>query len=110
MELSQGMTERIPLKLSPRTASRAHELPFAWLRGIAAAAGRDEGTEALAMQFYRVELGEQRRLQGVMAHHVKQSDGTQPATTELLHTMSDDSIFPFSILAGVEKGAKNRQV
>ena len=28
-----------------------------------------EGSEALAMQFYRIELGEQRSLMGVMEHH-----------------------------------------
>ncbi|ETW87664.1 hypothetical protein HETIRDRAFT_448126 [Heterobasidion irregulare TC 32-1] len=32
-----------------------------------------EGSEALAMQFYRIELGEQRRLMGVMAHHSRES-------------------------------------
>lgn len=30
-------------------------------------------TRALAMQFYRIELGEQRRLMGVMEHHSKES-------------------------------------
>lgn len=30
-------------------------------------------TRALAMQFYRIELGEQRRLMGVMDHHSKES-------------------------------------
>ncbi|KAG8864412.1 hypothetical protein FRB97_005054, partial [Tulasnella sp. 331] len=33
----------------------------------------EEGTEALAMQFYRIELGEQRRLQGLMDHHSRQT-------------------------------------
>ncbi|KAJ7674457.1 hypothetical protein B0H17DRAFT_1140585 [Mycena rosella] len=33
----------------------------------------EEGTEALAMQFYRIELAEQRRLMGVMEHHSRES-------------------------------------
>ncbi|KAF8823928.1 hypothetical protein HHX47_DHR9000350 [Lentinula edodes] len=33
----------------------------------------DEGMEALAMQFYRIELAEQRRLMGVMKHHSAES-------------------------------------
>jgi tyrosine-protein phosphatase 2/3 len=110
MELSQGITERIPLRLSPSVASRVREIPFVWLRNIVRKAGHDEGTEALAMQFYKIELGEQRRLQGVMAHHSNQSDlktssaekGKVPAA------VTSDGIFPYSIIAGVEKGAKNR--
>ncbi len=68
-ELSHGMTERIPLTLSDTAMARVQELPFSWLRDIASHAGEGDSTEALAMQFYRVELGEQRRLQGVMDHH-----------------------------------------
>ncbi|KZO99813.1 hypothetical protein CALVIDRAFT_534237 [Calocera viscosa TUFC12733] len=34
---------------------------------------RPDGGEALAMQFYKVELGEQRRLMGVMEHHTRES-------------------------------------
>ncbi|KAG6919491.1 hypothetical protein DXG01_005750 [Tephrocybe rancida] len=66
----------------------------------------DEGTEALAMQFYRIELAEQRRLMGVMEHHSKESGRHVhvPPVTELLSGAN----FPFSITAGVEKGAKNR--
>ncbi|RDB29255.1 Receptor-type tyrosine-protein phosphatase gamma [Hypsizygus marmoreus] len=63
----------------------------------------EEGTEALAMQFYRIELAEQRRLMGVMEHHSKESGrlGAEGVT----HA---SRVFPFSITAGVEKGAKNR--
>lgn len=117
LELSHGITERIPLKLSPRTASRTHELPLPWLREIATAAGREDSTEALAIQFYKIELDEQRRLQNVMAHHTKQShnshDKTHDEKNKLVvqqHSADENSGFPYSILAGVEKGTKNRQV
>ncbi|KAJ7239020.1 hypothetical protein B0H12DRAFT_1326729 [Mycena haematopus] len=33
----------------------------------------DEGTEALAMQFYRIELAEQKRMMNVMDHHSRES-------------------------------------
>ncbi|THH12170.1 hypothetical protein EW145_g171 [Phellinidium pouzarii] len=111
IELSQGITERIPLRLSPGVASRARDLPLAWLRNIAASAGRDEGTEALAMQFYQIELGEQRRLQGVMAHHSMQSSTVDPSRDVEANDEEKnekDAPFPFSIIAGVEKGTKNR--
>jgi hypothetical protein len=67
----------------------------------------EEGTEALAMQFYRIELAEQRRLMGVMEHHSKESGLSfpQPSTGA---NGSKPLKFPFSITAGVEKGAKNR--
>ena len=110
IELSQGITERIPLHLSPSLLARISELPFTWLRGIATIAGQDEGTEALAMQFYRIELGEQRRMQGIMAHHSMQS-GTEDSTesdASIVPDKKEDAPFPFSITAGVEKGTKNR--
>ena len=110
IELSQGITERIPLHLSPSLLARISELPFAWLREIATIAGQDEGTEALAMQFYRIELGEQRRMQGIMAHHSMQS-GTEDSTesdASIVPDKKEDAPFPFSITAGVEKGTKNR--
>ena len=80
------------------------------------AADIEEGTEALAMQFYKIELAEQKRLMGVMEHHSKESAPNmvesikrkgkgrkekKRATTEPLE-------FPYSITAGVEKGGKNR--
>ncbi|KAH8103253.1 hypothetical protein DFH11DRAFT_1655328 [Phellopilus nigrolimitatus] len=111
IELSQGITERIPLRLSPTVASRVRELPFAWLRDVVTTAGRDEGTEALAMQFYRIELGEQRRMQGVMAHHSTQGSDTvdvKEGEVRITEDVQNDAPFPFSILAGIEKGAKNR--
>jgi hypothetical protein len=93
LELAQGITERIPLELPAEVRARADELPFRWLRELARTAGADEGAEALAMQFYRIELAEQRRLTGIMQHHSRE-DAAGP--------------FPYAITAGVEKGAKNR--
>jgi protein-tyrosine phosphatase len=63
----------------------------------------EEGTEALAMQFYRIELAEQRRLMGVMERHARESglctnSGAKQASLS----------FPYSITAGIEKGTKNR--
>ncbi|KZT42753.1 hypothetical protein SISSUDRAFT_1116753 [Sistotremastrum suecicum HHB10207 ss-3] len=98
-ELSQGITEHIPLELPPTVRARSHELPFAWLRRIAQK-DADEEMEALAMQFYRIELAEQRRLVGVMDHH--SSEGT------VSHMENQTVPFPFSITAGIEKGTKNR--
>jgi len=204
VELSHGITERIPLKLGRNAKDRIDDLPFAWLRELGRWAGSDgegpddednfdgesgsgsgsgisrgdhsgmssdseedsgsdqehaighcvrmnippmaptfsptdhaattpedaqaEGSEALAMQFYRIELGEQRRLMGVMQHHsresgriigegeakghkskskrVKRSKGTGRSSRGK-HGSRD---FPYSITAGVEKGAKNRSV
>lgn len=188
VELSHGITERIPLRLPRRIRQRIHELPFRWLQdiarkaeartppGLSARSARtvtdvfpssgsdsdvefpsprlpllspaadpdpadvDEGTEALAMQFYRIELAEQRRLMGVMEHHSKESETTvgehadKGKRSKIHHevevdenlreravTLGHDSLssipepkldgdFPFSITAGVEKGAKNRYV
>jgi len=136
-ELSQGITERIPLRLPRRVRRRISDLPFCWLQGIARrsatrpriateamdsdlssedesedeinAADVEEGTEALAMQFYRIELAEQRRLLGVMEHHSKESGPTlsDPALDKAKKAPETPD-FPFSITAGIEKGAKNR--
>ncbi|TFY57587.1 hypothetical protein EVJ58_g6930, partial [Rhodofomes roseus] len=74
----------------------------------------------LELQFYRIELGEQRRLMGVMEHHSLES---QPGTGDVgagaagvVPVVSGDpgekameeEDFPFSITAGLEKGNKNR--
>ncbi|KAG7450794.1 uncharacterized protein BT62DRAFT_962637 [Guyanagaster necrorhizus] len=110
LELSHGITERIPLKLTTHAKQRIADLPFSWLRTIALRTTSDletdaeESMESLAMQFYRIELAEQRRLMGVMEHHSRES---------LVHNYSERNgvpvkPFPFSITAGVEKGAKNR--
>ncbi|KAF9569789.1 hypothetical protein CPC08DRAFT_756770 [Agrocybe pediades] len=126
-ELSHGITERITLRLPRRVRRRIPELPFPWLQDIARKAASapdehhhtsessssesedddgvnpadvEEGKEALAMQFFKIELSEQRRLMGIMEHHSKESGQfVAHATT---------TPFPYSITAGVEKGAKNR--
>ena len=182
LELSQGVSERIPLTLPASVRERIDDLPFRWLRHVArraAPASKDytpldrsaenteedtsssssfssssssacdsdpdttpplfspdgprqpedlieEGTEALAMQFYRIELGEQRRLMGIMQHHssesgrVMTSSSGTPSSEEILeapvprvrHHKSrlnrTEVSFPYSITAGVEKGTKNR--
>ncbi|KAG2142598.1 hypothetical protein BD769DRAFT_1348957 [Suillus cothurnatus] len=135
LELSQGITERIPLRLPRRIRRRIKDLPFRWLQDIASRSALrpihssfpgetsvesgsessddphesdpdsndpdvEEGAETLAMQFYRIELAEQRRLRSVMEHHARESE-TLPSTPV-------QGAFPFSITAGVEKGAKNR--
>ncbi|KAF9234974.1 hypothetical protein BU15DRAFT_78523 [Melanogaster broomeanus] len=172
MELSQGITERIPLRLSRRVRRRINELPFRWLQDIAcrsavrhtASSSRspsstalesgsessddphtsdpdendpdvEEGAEALAMQFYRIELAEQRRLRTILEHHSKESEVAGAAATGRPYTVFESGAvgaidrapggdsasmsvkavpgtspiaFPFSITAGVEKGTKNR--
>ncbi|KAF7970968.1 hypothetical protein HWV62_22501 [Athelia sp. TMB] len=59
----------------------------------------EEGTEALTMQLYCIELEEQHRLLGVMEYHSKESG---PVRVE------KGKEFPFSITAGMEKGEKNQ--
>ncbi|KAF7310464.1 hypothetical protein HMN09_00588800 [Mycena chlorophos] len=77
----------------------------------------DEGTEALAMQFYRIELAEQRRLMNVLEHHARESGETVAVPSKVVKpfpredgsrkgNLADNH--PFSITAGVEKGSKNR--
>ncbi|KAJ1311520.1 hypothetical protein OPQ81_010005 [Rhizoctonia solani] len=111
-ELSHGITERIPLELSKDVISRKDEIPVPWVREIVENSDREKGIEALAMQFYRIELGEQRRLQGVMSHHSKESQSLQGNNSHQTGAPTNDShthdSFPFSIIAGVEKGTKNR--
>jgi len=169
LELSQGISERIPLTLPSNVRERIDDLPFQWLRHIARRAAPaeteysppgsshedamlspfssedlstsdtdpsvtgtpprttqlvEEGTEALAMQFYRIELGEQRRLMGIMQHHSQESGhvmkgssseeslsglplGEKPKAPRTARGAREVQ-FPYSITAGVEKGAKNR--
>ena len=85
----------------------------------------DDLTRALELQFYRIELGEQRRLMGVMEHHSMESQasivgagavsvssagvvpvGASEPKGEKAKDKEGD--FPFSITAGLEKGNKNR--
>ncbi|GBE78664.1 hypothetical protein SCP_0115550 [Sparassis crispa] len=69
-------------------------------------ASADELTRALEVQFYRIELGEQQRLMGVMEHHTGESRGLSSAQAVLKERANQD--FPYSITAGLEKGTKNR--
>ncbi|KAH8992080.1 hypothetical protein EDB92DRAFT_1991275 [Lactarius akahatsu] len=196
VELSHGITERIPLRISQIAKNRIDELPFLWLRELGRWAGADEdasdaedhfegmsgsgmsgedhsdsssdsgddsgsgreyaggydhtdppapapaifptnvsammlddpqaeGSEALAMQFYRIELGEQRRLMGIMEHHSRESGRVMEGETKGSKSKKRSKLrskgmgrssrgkhgsreFPYSITAGVEKGAKNR--
>ncbi|KZT08918.1 uncharacterized protein LAESUDRAFT_712524 [Laetiporus sulphureus 93-53] len=83
-------------------------------------------TRALELQFYRIELGEQRRLMGVMEHHSRESAtlvaagaGVSVSSAGIVGPGSgkekkeeekETEVFPFSITAGLEKGNKNRPV
>ncbi|KAF8633973.1 hypothetical protein AX15_001151 [Amanita polypyramis BW_CC] len=121
IELSHGITEQIPLCLPRHVRHRISDLPFRWLQDIARRSATQswrvnssvdisdsegvdpaavaEGAEALATQFYRIELAEQRRLMSVLEHHTKES-GKDSVPSSIS--------YPFSITAGIEKGDKNR--
>ncbi|KAI0770943.1 hypothetical protein BD413DRAFT_613474 [Trametes elegans] len=104
-------------------------------------ADADDLTRALENQFYNIELGEQKRLLGVMERHslesgkviqegggVRGAVGTVPpgkvaegrpllgvsvsgeSDPQTAASVGEDAIssFPYSITAGLEKGAKNR--
>lgn len=82
----------------------------------------NESQDLLANQFYRIERGEQKRLQNVMdvlskgsSHHPeKQRTFSHQAMRNaddierLMTDKEDNGYYPFSITAGVERGAKNR--
>lgn len=103
----------------------------------------EELTRALESQFYNIELGEQKRLLGVMERHsmesgkvIQEGGGVRGALgafpqgksaqgkpsvsattvgqvdTEDAAAVGEEAMasFPYSITAGLEKGAKNRQV
>nr|QDK64586.1 tyrosine protein phosphatase PTP3 [Ganoderma lucidum] len=98
--------------------------------------GADDLTRLLESQFYRIELGEQKRLLGVMERHsmesgkviheapgvrgfvgivppghgksVPGSAGSGSSSSAGAVEPEPASPFPFSITAGLEKGAKNR--
>jgi rhodanese-related sulfurtransferase len=107
VELADGVGDKIPLLVSDYVFSRRHDLPFQWFRDLLLQAeSPDHGAETLALQFYRIEVGEQRRLQGIMSHHSRQNPHPKP-----IHRPSTaPAQFPFSITAGIEMGTKNRSV
>ncbi|KAL7421980.1 phosphotyrosine-specific ptp2-like protein [Cryptotrichosporon argae] len=134
LELSHGgITERIPLALPESVTERANELPT-FLRSLVEMPEKDS-MDKLADQFYQIELGEQRRLQSVMSWHTQGSGALLPdgagrgvgrtgagGASEQVEKDADEvdrlvewgggahrtKYFPFSITAGVERGAKNR--
>ncbi|OSX68094.1 hypothetical protein POSPLADRAFT_1108046, partial [Postia placenta MAD-698-R-SB12] len=93
LELAHGAGssgEPIVLRLPRRVRRRVGDLPF----DSQSPSSAEDLTRALELQFYKIELGEQRRLMGVMEHHSKES-GTQASAGGI-------------ITAGLEKGNKNR--
>ncbi|BEI98530.1 hypothetical protein CcaverHIS631_0308290 [Cutaneotrichosporon cavernicola] len=122
LELSHGgISERIPLALPDSIKRRCNELPK-FLRNLVCMKDADS-QDVLANQFYRLERGEQERLQGVMnvlskgcrARGLPQAspaDGKTLCADDVERLMADgadqDNYFPFSITAGVERGTKNR--
>ncbi|KAG1722996.1 hypothetical protein EDD22DRAFT_962091 [Suillus occidentalis] len=125
LELSQGITERIPLRLPRRVRRRINDLPFRWLQDIAGRSALrpshsssfpgemsvgsgsessddphdsdpdsndpdvEEGAETLAMQFYRIEVAEQRRLRSVMEHHARESEVSAYAAAGQAYTLGE---------------------
>lgn len=119
LELSHGgITERIPLGLPDSVMRRANELP-GFLRDLVTLPDKDS-QDLLAKQFYRIERGEQKRLQSVMdvlskASHEPEtrSIADEPLRNadeieRLMTEQGDNGYYPFSITAGVERGTKNR--
>ncbi|KAG9293654.1 hypothetical protein G9A89_018991 [Geosiphon pyriformis] len=87
-ELSVGITETIPIRIPEGIKIDRSKLP-AFMDNLVYSEG---GRGKLARNFHDIELTEQRRLQSLMLHNSNQ------ATADC----------PFSISAGMEKGAKNR--
>lgn len=71
----------------------------------------DEGMEALAMQFYRIELAEQRRLMGVMKYHSAESGviNSQQRDTEGSVDSTDESMDSRSQNMSLEDTANGNQ-
>ncbi|CAG8445059.1 10718_t:CDS:2 [Ambispora leptoticha] len=87
-ELSVGITETIPIRLPEGNTFDQTKIPEFMNSLIYGENGRNK----LAQIFHDIELTEQKRLQSLMLHNANQ------ATADC----------PFSISAGMEKGAKNR--
>ena len=138
LELSHGgITERIALQLPSEARRRAHELPT-WMSELVMLSDK-AAADRLAHQFYSVELNEQKRLQAIMDYHSRASGAMLQATkigdsvgggmqwrdqrdkdkeeVERLEGWAQgmwhekgEEYYPFSITAGIERGAKNRYV
>ncbi|WVQ99484.1 hypothetical protein IAU59_006619 [Kwoniella sp. CBS 9459] len=129
LELSHGgITERIPLNLPETVMSRVEDLPD-FLKHLATMPEK-ESMDALAKQFYELELSEQKRLQAIMEWHSLGSGGAlddSAGREDWIDKRRNDAeevqrlaewkgeeaklqgdYFPFSITAGVERGTKNR--
>lgn len=136
LELSHGgITERIALQLPSEARRRAHELPT-WMSELVMLSDK-AAADRLAHQFYSVELNEQKRLQAIMDYHSRASGAMLQATkigdsvgggmqwrdqrdkdkeeVERLEGWAQgmwhekgEEYYPFSITAGIERGAKNR--
>lgn len=122
LELSHGgITERIPLSLPARLKRRVAELPKFLSKLVNMS--DNESQDFLADQFYRIELGEQKRLQSIMDILSKgtcapasalsaglDDKARSPDDIEQLMTYGADkgTYYPMSITAGLERGAKNR--
>lgn len=127
---SSPFSSPIPIRDSPQRGSLASP---AFSSHSGSPPDADELTRALEMQFYKIELGEQKRLLGVMERHSMESgkviqeapgvrgfvgiappgmapvarDEEDPAAAAVIGEEAI-SAFPYSITAGLEKGAKNR--
>ena len=136
LELGQGITDRIPLLLNSLIRARASDFP-PWL-GDLIAMSEKESAEKLSEEFHNIEVFEQKRLQTIMDFHAQgsgavDSNPTLPVAAMQLReqaqkaqhardmddqdklglwesgqAISRSEYFPFSITAGVERGAKNR--
>lgn len=123
LELSHGGGhEHISLELPKDAADRADDLP-PWLAELAAMPDQ-ASAERLAEEFYKVERGEQKRLQAVMDWHSNTSGSVVNHAPEAQRELDErarakfdswtrndgngQDYFPYSITAGVEQGTKNR--
>lgn len=96
IELANGIGDKIPSSVPDYIFSRRDDLPSQWLRDLLQAETADNDAEMLTLHFYRIEVGEKRRFQGVMSHHSRR----RPTLAQFL----------FSTTAGIEMGTKDRFV
>ncbi|KAI0757775.1 hypothetical protein C8Q80DRAFT_1265629 [Daedaleopsis nitida] len=133
--LSSSPSRPIPMRTPPRRDIGSDSSPPSPTSSAHSRSPPDADhlTRALEMQFYKIELGEQKRLLGVMERHTMESGkvvneghgirgslgvaGLNPhleskrvGDDDKVDVLSEDAVpsFPYSITAGLEKGAKNR--